>query len=1257
MNKTWKIWIDTGGTFTDCIAIDPADNMQRIKLLSSARLRGRIRGVDGARLRVDVAWPVKHDIFMNYTFRIDGQDEEYRIKSTKLHEGLITLEHMPAISRATTFEMYAHEEAPVLAARMATRTPLDKPLPPIEMRLGSTKGTNALLERKGSRVALLLTKGMKDLLEIGTQQRPDLFALNVQKNKPLYSAVFEVDERIDAHGKTVKMLDEKTLEGVEGLIRATGDSAVAVALMNSYRNPRHEQMVKKSLKSHGYGYLSVSSELAGEIGILARAQTSVVNAYLAKIIEDYLSGVLSAVGAGSLKVMTSAGGLVDASMFRPKDSLLSGPAGGVVGSAGIAKMLGFSKILSFDMGGTSTDVARFAGSYDYSFVSEIDKIPIYSPSLAIETVAAGGGSVCGFDGYKLTVGPESAGAWPGPACYGNGGPLAITDVNLLLGRIHPSNFSIPLDKKAAEKAFDAILRQTGSDSREGLLEDFLRIANEKMAGAIRKISVSKGYDPREHALLAFGGAGGQHACQVADLLDIQQIIIPFDAGLLSAWGMGNAEIERFSMMQLLRPLNEVENDIDRLFDAMRKEAFSELEKEDIPVEGAYVRQRLVYMRFHGQETAIEISYDGGSVKALFKDAYEKLYGHWLDNEEIEVESLKLIAASGSAAGTGERVSFEPYSPTASSHVSCYVSGSWKEIPVYVWEELDEGAEIRGPALLVSNNSTVLVEAHWSLSLRRNRNAVMQRASAKAVTAKAMTELAELELFSNRFMAVANDMGAILQRTAFSVNVKDRMDFSCAVLNKDGHLVANAPHIPVHLGSLGVCVRSVMETLPLEEGDIIITNHPVYGGSHLPDVTLIAPVFHENELIAFVANRAHHAELGGITPGSMPANATCLGEEGVVIKPTWLVRRHKPCWEEIRKILTESPYPTRAVEENMADLNGAVASIMTGVEGIVKLCENHGKSMVMKYMDKLLEYSGAAILNIFEKMAYKSWKAQERLDDGANIRVKVVKSHEDITFDFTGSAPVHRGNLNATLAILNSAVVYVLRLMVDEPLPLNEGLMRHVKLIVPHGLLHPEFDEDPMKSPAVVGGNTETSQRIVDTLIKALKLAACSQGTMNNLIFGNERFGFYETIGGGVGAGNGFHGADAVHQHMTNTKITDPEVLEFRYPVMLERIAVRHGSGGKGRWHGGNGIVRQIRFLEDVTLSLLSQHRKVAPYGMAGGEAGAVGKQTVIRADGSELEIEGITTVELKKGDAIRIETPGGGGWGWTESERESEDTE
>ena len=1255
MSKIWKFWIDTGGTFTDCLAISPEGVMKRIKVLSSGALRGRITGKDEkGGLKIICNWPAEGDIFKGYNFTLLGRTHpETRVQYLDLKNERIQtdIDLGKYIDAGMDFEITSGEEAPVVAARIATGKKLHENLPAMEMRLGSTRGTNALLERKGARTAWVVTKGFADLIEIGTQQRPEIFALRINKPKPLYAGVLELDERTYATGHVKKEPDKITMDRLVAKLKESEPESVAVAFMNSYKDDRHERELKEVLEKNDFRYVSLSSEMAGEIRFYPRAQTALVDAYLSPVIDDYLKAVKEKITGGSLKVMTSWGGLIDATHFHPKDSLLSGPAGGVVGAAGIAARMGEKKIIAFDMGGTSTDVSRYDGNYDYRFESEIDGNPVFSPSLAIETVAAGGGSVCGYDGYRLFVGPESAGAYPGPAAYGAGGPLCITDVNLLLGRLDPGNFGIPLNREAAQSAFEGILKKLRVPQKEEeLLAGFLQIANEKMVEAIRKISFNKGYDPAEYALLAFGGAGGQHACAVAELLGIKNIIIPYDAGLLSAYGMGMAEVERFVSRQILLPLDDFLDEMEEAFAGLEKQARDQLLSEGMHPGEIYVRTRQVYMRFRGQEHTLKIEYtEPGALPDQFRRAYEGLFNHWIENEAVEVESLRLVAAARGRGEGGSAGSFPDYRPDPEMSVRCFTEYGWKEVPAWRWEKIKPGAKLTGPGLLLSDTSTVYIGAHWKLRVDGNRDAQLMEIEEESLSRPRWsggTEQAELELFANRFKAVADDMGAVLRRTAFSVNVKERLDFSCAVLDAGGYLVANAPHIPVHLGSIGLCVRGVKKNMEMKAGDVVITNHPRFGGSHLPDVTLMSPVFDdENTLVGYVANRAHHAELGGIAPGSFPANARNLEEEGVVIPPAYLVREGVGQWETVKELLTGGPWPTRALNENIADFNGALASIHTGVEGMKTLCRTYGTKNVKSYMEKLQQYSAACLNEAFEERAEGRWLAEESLDDGHKIRVKIKREGNKLGFDFTGSSPVHPGNLNATYAILTSTVIYVLRLMIDQDIPLNEGIMRNVDIKAAGTFLDPLFPDDPAKCPAVVGGNTETSQRTVDTLIKALGLASCSQGTMNNLIFGNEKFGFYETLGGGTGAGPGFDGADAVHQHMTNTRITDPEIMEFRYPVKVLQMAIRADSGGRGKWKGGNGIVREILFEEPVTLNLLGQHRKVEPYGLEGGLPGKVAEQYIVRRSGKKEPLSGSEEVKLAAGERIVIKTPGGGGYG------------
>ncbi len=1226
MEHPWHLFVDTGGTFTDCFAKDPQQKTHRLKILSSSRLKGKIIArLSATQWKVALDYPLATGVLTDYLFRHPQTGLESPVQAYDTEQGLLQLAlPLAEMVPGDDFEILSPEEAPVFAARLLTGTPVSAPLPPLEMRLGSTKGTNALLERKGAKVGLLTTQGLGDLLRIGTQQRPDLFALNVRKAPPLYERVIEVAERIDATGHVLVPL--------AGLGEETfGDcDAWAIALMNSYQNPRHEQQIGEILQAAGQRHISLSTELAPEIKLLPRAQTTVVNAYLAPVIESYLAGVQEHLGPGKLWVMSSAGGMVHAPFFRPKDSLLSGPAGGVVGAAWAAERAGFSHILTFDMGGTSTDVARYAGQFEYQYQVEIAGVQLLSPTMAIETVAAGGGSICRFDGEKLQVGPESAGAHPGP--------LTITDVNLLLGHLDPDAFAFPLHPDAARSALTAV-RGSACINDLDLLQGFLQIANEKMAAAIRNISVRKGFSPSGHCLLSFGGAGGQHACALADLLEIDQVLIPQDASILSARGMEKAEIERFVSRQILAPFEEVKAALPTWIENLSQAACQQLRAENPDAAPPVIKQLLLSLRLQGQDNSLEVAYQPEIDPLVsFRQAYEQLFGHWIADHEIELVSIRVSAI----------LPGEPDRPPLADPVrsTAPISRQYAGKAVYLWEELPAGAAMSGPALLISPFTTVYIAEKWTASLNAHRDCLLQREEATPqhlVLPEAKNEAIQLELFTHRFSAIAQEMGAQLERTSFSVNVKERLDFSCALLDAAGKLVVNAPHIPVHLGSLGICVRSVMAAIAIGPGDVIITNHPGYGGSHLPDITLIRGVFTPaGERIAFLANRAHHAEIGGTRPGSMPPDATSLAEEGIVIPPMYLVREGVVQWEAIEALLQSGPYPTRALAENIADLKAGLASLHSGHERLLDLVATFGQQEIQFYMNRLQQYTASCLLRNLPQGVFQ---ARETLDDGSPLAVRLTFSPTQIEIDFSGSAAVHPGNLNANEAIVNSVTMYVLRLLLREDIPLNEGLLDPVTLIIPKGMLNPDFSGPPSRCPAVVGGNVETSQRLADTLLKALGLAACSQGTMNNLLFGNEWFGYYETICGGTGAGPGFDGCDAVHQHMTNTRITDPEVLEFRYPVRLERFSIRVGSGGAGKWRGGNGIIREICFLEPVSLTILSQHRVVAPYGLAGGKPGKKGRQWIIRKDGSRVPLLGIDGKEMQKGDTIVLESPGGGGFG------------
>ena len=1257
-----KLFVDTGGTFTDCIACFPDGKIVRRKVLSHGAIRSMILEKTGeVSFRINDDWALTKDILTGYHLKVPEKYEVCAmIGAFDPGKRILSLGKVPAHmlpEPGDMIEISAGEEAPVLGARLITSTGLRESLPPMEVRMGSTRGTNTLLEKKGIRTLLLITKGFRDLLKIGTQQRPDIFARHVVKGSVLYEEVTEVEERMDAEGQVLKKPDPERYRTALMRFKKEGFEGLAIAFMNAYRNPAHEQMFVRLAEDVGFRYISASTSLSGMMRFLPRAETTVVNVYLSGAIRDYLEKISKTLPeASTLHVMTSSGGLVGADSFQPKDSLLSGPAGGVVGASVKGKQSGYDQMIAFDMGGTSTDVSRIHGKYDYRYELEIGGVHVMAPALAIETVAAGGGSVCSFDGYRLQVGPESAGALPGPACYGAGGPLTITDVNFLLGRLDVSEFGIPVFPEEARKRLmillDGIRERTGKrPPEEEVLNGFLDIANEIMAGAIRKISVARGYAPSDYVLVAFGGAGGLHATSVARHLDMKKVLIPEDAGLLSAYGIGHAPMERFAEKQVLLSVEECEKDLAGLFRETEREATMKLKGEKVDEKEIMIRDRLVFMRFSEQESSLEIPWrEESDLRETFRKEYRRIFGHWNDQGEIEIESIRVIASTRPGeTQRGDGYEMKKYVPHHHHTIRALVGEKWKEVPVFLRKELKPGAVVEGFALLLDAHSTTVVDKGWTLIMDGNRTAVLTWAEEEYDRNNRTVrhaEVTELELFINRFTFIARNMGSLLQRTAMSVNIKERMDFSCALLSSKGELVVNAPHIPVHLGSLGVCARKVRKYIKMEPGDTVVTNHPAYGGSHLPDVTLITPVFTDDEqLVGYVVNRAHHAEIGGIRPGSMPADAVSLAEEGVIIPPTYLVKKGKSRWEDIRKMLTRSVYPSRAPRVNLADLNAALAANRSGEEALKMMVREHGVGRILKYMQLIRQHAAGRMRETLKKIPDGKYASVECLDDGTRLQVTITVEGDRCVIDFTGTDAVHPGNLNATEAIVNGVVVYVLRLLVDEPVPLNDGLFDPVRILLPECLLNPSFPEDPARCPAIVGGNVEVSQRLTDTLLKPFGILACSQGTMNNVLFGDNTFSYYETICGGCGAGPGFNGASAVHHHMTNTRITDPEVMEYHYPVRLERFEIRAGSGGKGHFTGGDGVIREIRFLKNLRLSLLTQHRNVAPYGLEGGKPGEKGLQMILHGDGSKTVLKSVDGTEVKAGDRLVIETPGGGGYG------------
>ncbi len=1249
----YEIFVDTGGTFTDVLAYDRQNRMIQLKILSRGGLRGKIISQYADRVyQIEENWQLKKDILKGFTFSLlKDAAPTGRVVAFDPKRHLLTLDR-PVISNKMplnlSFEISSGEEAPVLAARIITQTPLGTPFPPVKMRLGTTKGTNALLESKGGRSVLFITRGFGDLLKIGTQQRPDIFSLVIPPARVLPEQIIEVEERMDAGGTVLISPDIEKYRGIVRRLQQEGVLSAAVAFLHSWKNPGHEMLFRQLLEEEGFRYISLASALSPLIKILERTQTVTVNAYLDPVINHYLSGIRKY--TDDLLVMNSAGGLVPAGEFHPKDSLLSGPAGGVVGAAAAGSQCRRKKLITFDMGGTSTDVSRYNGSYDYQYEIAFGHARLFSPAIAIETVAAGGGSVCAFDGFKMTVGPESAGAFPGPACYGAGGPLTLTDVNLLAGRLDVRSFGIPVDKKAAGDKLKQLMHKMESETgkkpeKEKILSGFLSIANEIMAGAIRKISVSKGFNPADYTLLAFGGAGGLHACALADLLGIKEIIVPARAGILSAAGIGSAKVEKQVKRQLLLDFEPAVNHLDTVFEEMEKQLFS-----SVPDGEFEVYQRRLFLRFKGQDAGLAVDWNGDSEACLnaFRREYEKLFGHWIENRTLEIESVLLSIRSKEKHRLAAKTGTKPVRKKAPvhHHQESYTGNGWQRVPVYLRNELQPGNFITGPALITDDKSTTFLEKDWFAEVDVHGHLLLEKVKKEKTAVKIDPFETQLELFANRFKMLAENMGAVLQRTALSVNIKERMDFSCALLDRSGYLVANAPHIPVHLGGLGICVREILKRFTFSPGDTFITNHPAYGGSHLPDVTLITPVFNrKGELLAFVVNRAHHAEIGGITPGSMPPFATRLSEEGVVIAPVRLVKQGKVLWDEMETLFGSGKYPSRSVPENMADLKAALAANYNGRNAFLQLLDDYGEKEVLQYMDALRALAARKMRRVLSRFPDGKYNAEEKLDDGSVLKVEITIRRDAVHFDFSGSSPVHPGNLNANRAIVHSVIIYVMRLLLNENIPLNDGLMEPVSVHLPAGLLNPVFSDDPDECPAVVGGNVEVSQRLTDTLLKAFGVAACSQGTMNNVLFGNRNFGYYETVAGGVGATPVADGASGVHQHMTNTRITDPEILEFRYPVRLKRFQIRENSGGDGKHSGGNGLIREYEFLEEMELSLLSQHRKTVPYGMRGGQPGSPGEQWLVSADGIKKQLEGISRIKVHPKDVLLLKTPGGGGFG------------
>jgi 5-oxoprolinase (ATP-hydrolysing) len=1143
------------------------------------------------------------------------------------------------------------------------------------IRMGTTVATNALLERKGAKTALVITKGFRDILEIGTQDRPDLFALAIKKPELIYDDVIEVDERTGPDGGILRDIQIPNLRQELHRLKLSGIESLAIVFLFSWKNSEHERIARDIAREIGFTDISTSHETMPLIQIVSRGRTTLVDAYLAPVIRRYISQIKNITGDIPLYFMSSSGNLIVPGKFLGKDAIMSGPAGGVVASAHIAALSDSEKVLGFDMGGTSTDVCRYAGKFERILDIETAGVKFTAPMLEVQTVAAGGGSILAFDGRKLTVGPESAGANPGPACYGFDGPACITDANLILGRIIPEFFpkvfgvnrNSELDpsasrKKLSEIADEIFEKQSIRMSIEQLALGFIRIANETMCRPIKELSVSRGHDPREHSLIAFGGAGGQHACGIARTLDIKSIIVPPNASLLSAYGIlvsnpGESSIETFLDSLNNENLASINNKAKLIIDRMKSRI---IESHSLDNKTKFKELIELDIRVPGTDTPITIPFDNNVeiIRKEFKHVHFQEYGFYPPDIPEEILNIRIDVVADYSI-------YEPnVNKTDKSNKTLHPVKTvdvWfdSEKPlktdIYMLDDLPIDAQINGPALIINPYSTVVVEPGFDAVLDSNgaiKLTMLTKSNSQAVS---KYDPVLLEVFHNLFMGIARQMGRVLQRTAHSVNIKERLDFSCAVFDSEGRLVANAPHIPVHLGAMGETVRNIIafKNGKFEPDDFYASNDPFAGGSHLPDITVVAPVFRDERILFYLASRGHHADIGGIMPGSMNPFAQSLDDEGVVVRNKKIVSDGKFHEDDISHILKGGNYPARNIPERLADLRAQVAAVNRGITEIENLCNKYSDDIVTAYTSHIRFDARCAMIDSLRKMldgkTQKEFTFTDRMDSGAEIHVKIklTKNQSDdikALIDFTGTSPQLNTSLNAPPAVTKSAVLYVLRTLIERPIPLNDGCLDPIEIVIPEGSLL-----NPVGNVAVCGGNVETSQRVVDCLLGALGVASASQGTMNNLSFGSpDGLGsqYYETIAGGSGATESSHGASAVQVHMTNTRITDPEVIEIRFPpVRLQKFSIRENSGGKGNFNGGNGVIRSYRFLEDQAVSILSERRKFPPFGLNGGQPGEKGINRIIHPDGSIEILDGHFEGILKAGDILEIHTPGGGGFG------------
>ncbi len=1188
----WQFWVDRGGTFTDIVAKTPEGTLQTHKLLS----------------------------------------ENPEVYPDAAVHGIRELLGLGAGDAIPNGQIGA-------------------------VKMGTTVATNALLERKGERTLLLITKGMRDLLRIGYQNRPRLFDLNIELPELLYEDAVEIEERIGADGEVIAALDTASARAALSRAYDAGYRSVAIALMHSYRFPAHEQVLGQMAAEVGFTQVSLSHEASPLIKIVSRGDTAVVDAYLSPILRRYVKQVADALrtakgGCERLMFMRSNGGLTDASLFEGRDAILSGPAGGVVGMVRTAAELGYDKLIGFDMGGTSTDVCHYAGEFERSFETEVAGVRMRAPMMSIHTVAAGGGSILSYRDGRMQVGPESAGANPGPAAYRRGGPLTVTDCNVLLGKLQPDlfppvfgpNADQPLDADVVREKFAVLAQEIGSDmSVEEMAEGFLRIAVENMANAIKKISVQRGYDVTKYTMNCFGGAGGQHACLVADALGMESVFIHPFAGVLSAFGMGLADVRAMREHQFGMAIDQVA-DAQVVLARLIADAEAEVKGQGIPA-AQITTVTMAHIRPDGAQQTLEVPFGSqAEMTKAFETAHLQRFGFVPENAALLIDVLTAEAIGA----TGETVTLPDAGQAsgAAQSTKMWSNGTLRDVPVIDRTTMCMGEVVEGPAIITEPTGTNIVEHGWQAECVSGGNLILRRTTAVARQEAIGTSVdpVMLEVFNNLFMSIADQMGATLANTAYSVNIKERYDFSCAIFDEAGDLVANAPHVPVHLGSMSESVRVILRQNAdkIRPGDVFMMNNPFNGGTHLPDVTVITPVFDDagERIIYTVASRGHHADIGGKTPGSAPPDSRVIGEEGVLIDNFLLVQQGQLRDAQTRELLGSGPYPCRNIDQNMADLSAQIAANATGAAELTKITRQFGLETVHAYMTHVQDNAEESVRRVLDVL--RDCDFTYPLDSGDQIKVAITvdKAARQATIDFTGTSGQSEFNYNAPMAICRAVVLYVFRTLVGSDIPMNEGCLKPLNLIVPAGSMI-----NPKAPAAVISGNTEVSQAIADTLYGALGVIAGSQGTMNNFVYGNDVHQNYETICGGTGAGDGFDGTSAVHSHMTNTRMTDPEVLETRFPVRVDEFSIREGSGGEGAFTGGNGIVRRLRFLEPMTVTVLSSHRKVPPHGAAGGSAAALGENSVERADGRVEALQGNDETQVAAGDVFVMKTPGGGGYG------------